>query len=58
MVTDKGNGKKNYILLGPNQEVDRRASTKIKWQLQKEFQNVLSGIGCFVGTFSLQLKKQ
>ena len=36
--------------------MDKRKSTELTQQLHKEFDNVFNGIGCFDGTFSLQLK--
>ena len=44
------------LLLGPNQESDKRASTEITKQLQRDFEDVFSEIGCFDGVFSLQVK--
>ena len=37
-------------------ENDRRASAKIRGWLQKDFEDVFSGIGYFDGIFSLQVK--
>ena len=34
----------------------KKQSTEITKQLQKEFEDVFTGIGCFDGTFSLQVK--
>ena len=45
-----------YFLPGPSKESDNKANTEITKQLQKEFQAVFTGIGCFDGTFSLQVK--
>ena len=45
-----------YFLSGPGKESDKKASTEITEQLQKEFEDVFTGIGCFDGMFSLQVK--
>ena len=45
-----------YFLLGPSSENDRRASTEITKQLQRDFEDIFSGIGCFDGMCSLQIK--
>ena len=46
----------NYFLSSPNIEVDKRKSIKITQRIHNVFDNVFNGIGCFKGTFSLQLK--
>ena len=56
MVIDKEPNTINYFLPGPNQDNDKRVSAKITQQLQRYFQNVFTGIVCFDGTFSLQVK--
>ena len=56
MVTDNDNNNITYFLPGPNSDSDTRGSTDITQQLQKEFKDVFNGIGCFNGTFSLQVK--
>ena len=56
MVIDKEPNIINYYLLGPNQDNDRRVSAEITQQLQRDFKDVFTGIGCFDGTFSLQVK--
>ena len=40
----------------PNKENDKRASANITKQIQKEFEEVNTGIGCFEGMFPLQVK--
>ena len=45
-----------YFLPGPSKESDKKANTEITKQLQKEFEDVFTGIGHFDGTFSLQIK--
>ena len=55
-VTDNENSKINYFLPGPNQNNDKRVSAEITLQLQKDFKDVFTRIGCFDGTFSLQVK--
>ena len=56
MVADNNNNKINYFLLGQCQEADRSVSVKITLQLQKEFKDVFTGVDCFYGMFSLQVK--
>ena len=45
-----------YFLPCPNYEKDKRKSTELTQQIYKGFDSVFNGIGCFEGTFSLQLK--
>ena len=44
------------FLPGPNYDSDKKRSAEITQQLQRDFKDVFNGIGCFGGTFSLQLK--
>ena len=46
----------NYFLPGPNQDNDKRVSAAIIQQLQRDFKDVFTGIGCFDGLFALQVK--
>ena len=46
----------NYFLSSPNMEVDKRKSIELSQIIHNVFHNVFNGIGCFGGTFSLQLK--
>ena len=46
----------NYFLSSPNMEVDKKKSIELMQKIHNVFDNVLSGIGCFEGTFSLQFK--
>ena len=46
----------NYFLSSPNVEADKRKSIKLMWEIHNTFGDVFNGIGCFKGTFSLQLK--
>ena len=48
--------KSNISLLGLSKKSDKKASTEITKQLQKEFEDVFTGIGCFDGTFSFKVK--
>ena len=50
------NNKINYFLPGPNHDNDKRMSAEVTKQLQRDFEDDLSGIGYFDGTFSLQVK--
>ena len=54
MVTD--NDTINYFLPSPNRNNDKRMSVEITQQWQRRFKDVLSGIECFDGMFSLQVK--
>ena len=46
----------NYFLSGTNQENDRKVSTEIIQQLQRDFKDAFNGIGYFDGIFLLQVK--
>ena len=46
----------NYFLSSPNVEVDKRKGSELMQRVHTVFGNVFNGIGCFEGTFSLQLK--
>ena len=50
------NNEIEYFLPGPSKESDKKASNEITNQLQKEFEDLFTGIGCFDGTFPLQVK--
>ena len=50
------NNEINYSLQGPNQDIDKRVSTEITKKLQRDFEDVLSGIGGFDGTSSLEVE--
>ena len=56
MVNNKLSNTINYFLPGPNCDSDKKMSAEIMQQFQRDFENVFNGIGCFDGTFSLQLK--
>ena len=56
IVIDNENSKVNYFLPGPNQDNDNRVITEITQLLQRDFKDVFTWIGCFDGTFSLQVK--
>ena len=55
-ITIETNNEIEYFLPGPNKENDKGASVNITKQIQKEFEVVFTGIECFEGTFSLQVK--
>ena len=55
-VIDNENRKINYFLPGPNQDIDKRMSTEITQQLQRDFKDIFTRIGYFDGTFSLHVK--
>ena len=50
------NNEIEYFLSGASRENNRKASSKIPKQQQKEFEDVFNGIVCFDGMFSLQEK--
>ena len=56
MVIDNINGKINYFIPGPQQEVDEKASTEIMQHLHRKCTDVFNGIGFFNDTFSLHMK--
>ena len=49
--TIETNNEIEYFFPGPNNVDDKRASANITRQIQKEFEDVFLGIGCFGGTF-------
>ena len=57
MITANNNIKTYYFCQHPVQEPDRKASAKIKQQLQKEFKDALTGKESFDCCFSLQVKE-
>ena len=56
MVNNKLSNTIDYFLPGPSYDSDKKTSAEITQQLQIDFEDVFYGIGCFDGTFSLQLK--
>ena len=46
----------NYFYSSNNTDSDKRKSDAMTQKIHKTYGNVLNGIGCFEGTFSLQLK--
>ena len=50
------NNEIEYLLPGASKDSDKKASTEITKQLQKEFQDVFTGIGSFDWMSSLQVK--
>ena len=46
----------NYFLSSPNVEADERKSIELMLKIHTTFGDMFNGIGCFKGTFSLQLK--
>ena len=49
------NNEVKYFLPSPCQESDIEASTEISKQLQRDFEDVFNGRGCFDEIFSLQI---
>ena len=56
MVKNNPGKPTNYFIAGPSCESVKRKSAESTQQIHKEFEDVLNSIGCFRGTFSLQLK--
>ena len=56
-ITDDLNWIIDYFLMGPSRESDKKPNTKITDQMCNEFENVLSGIGCFEGIITVQIKE-
>ena len=46
----------NYFHSSNNLDADKRSSIVMMHRMHTRFGNVFNGIGCFEGTFSLQLK--
>ena len=46
----------NYFASSSNMNTDKRKSIKLTQIIHNKFGDVFNGIGCFKGTFSLQLK--
>ena len=46
----------NYFYSSNNIDADKRKSSTMMQKIHKTFGNIFNGIGCFKGTFSLQLK--
>ena len=46
----------NYFFLSSNVDAHKRESSQLMWEIHNTFGDVFNGIGCFEGTFSLQLK--
>ena len=46
----------NYFFSSNNTDADKRKSSKMIQKIHDRFGNIFNGIGCFKGTFSLQLK--
>ena len=46
----------NYFFLSSNADADERKSSDLMQKIHNTFGDVFNGIGCFKGTFSLQLK--
>ena len=46
----------NYFFSSNNIDADKRKSSAMMQKIHDAFGNIFNGIGCFRGTFSLQLK--
>ena len=53
---DKANKITNYFFSSPNVEADKRKSIELTQEVHSSLGDVFNCIGCFKGTFSLQLK--
>ena len=53
---NKSNKSINYFYSSANTEADKRESNTMTQKIHNTFGNVFNNIGCFEGTFSLQLK--
>ena len=59
MVNNNNNCIVDNFLEGKNKAVDKSASAKLTKLIKKKFLDVfISGIGCFIGTFWLQVKDE
>ena len=56
MVIDNDPNNINYFFPGQSQDNDKIVSAGIMQQLQRDFKDVFTRIGCSDGTFSLQVK--
>ena len=56
MVKSKLSKTIEYFLSGLSYDSDKKRNAETTEQLYKHFEDVFNGIGCFDGTFSLQLK--
>ena len=56
VVNNNSNKSTNYFLSGSNFDLDKEKSAELTQEINWEFNDVFNGIGCFEGTFSLQLK--
>ena len=52
----KANESAEYFLSGPNYNSNKRKGAEATQQIHRDFDDVFNGIGCFEGTFLLQLK--
>ena len=57
MFESKSHKTTQYFLSGLSYESEKKRSTKTTKQIHKDFEDVFNGIGCFKGTFSLQIKQ-
>ena len=58
MVTNEDKYKVNNFVTGPEEEANREESAKLTKAIHNEFKDLFSGIGCFEGTFSLQVEEE
>ena len=46
----------NHFFSSSDVDADKRKSSKLMWEIHNTYGDVFNGIGCFEGTFSLQVK--
>ena len=56
-VTNKDKYTTSFFIAGPEKETKRKASARLTEFIHNVFKDVFSGIGCFEGTVSLQVKE-
>ena len=55
-VSNNSNNSVNYFFSSSNIMADKKQSSEMTQKIHERFGNIFNGIGCFEGTFSLQLK--
>ena len=55
-VSNNSNNSVNYFFSSNNIMANKKQSSEMAQKIHDRFGNVFNGIGCFEGTFSLQLK--
>ena len=55
-ISNNSNNSVNYFFSSSNIMAGKRQSSEMTQKIHNRFDNIFNGIGCFEGTFSLQLK--